>query len=94
MAFIDDLISNTIRADVRALGTYTVADASGYIKLDAMENPYPLPAELREALGRRLAGAVLNRYPVPSYATLKRRSARAWACRPVTTSCWATAPMS
>jgi histidinol-phosphate aminotransferase len=71
MAFIDDLISNTIRADVRALGAYTVADASGYIKLDAMENPYPLPAELREALGRRLAGAVLNRYPVPSYATLK-----------------------
>jgi histidinol-phosphate aminotransferase len=71
MSFIDQLITNTIRADVRAASGYNVADASGYIKLDSMENPYQLPAPLRAELGRRLAEAVLNRYPVPSYATLK-----------------------
>jgi histidinol-phosphate aminotransferase len=73
MAFIDQLITNTIRADVRASGSYNVADASGYIKLDAMENPYELPAALRAELGQRLADAVLNRYPVPSYTTLKQK---------------------
>lgn len=71
MSFIDQLIANTIRADVRAASSYNVADASGYIKLDSMENPYQLPAPLRAELGQRLADAVLNRYPVPSYATLK-----------------------
>jgi histidinol-phosphate aminotransferase len=73
MSFIDNLIANTIRADVRAIGNYHVPDASGYVKLDAMENPYQLPGELREELAGRLASAILNRYPVPSYATLKAK---------------------
>jgi histidinol-phosphate aminotransferase len=73
MNFIDNLIANTIRADVRNIGVYTVADASGFIKLDAMENPYELPAPLRQELGERLAAAVINRYPVGSYATLKEK---------------------
>jgi histidinol-phosphate aminotransferase len=70
---IDTLIANTIRADVRAIGGYHVADASGFIKLDAMENPYELPDALRTELADRLANAVLNRYPVPTYATLKEK---------------------
>ncbi|MEO7494706.1 MAG: histidinol-phosphate transaminase [Massilia sp.] len=70
---IDTLISNTIRADIRACASYNVPDASGYIKLDAMENPYQLPAALREELAARLSGAVLNRYPVPSYETVKQK---------------------
>lgn len=70
---LDKLIDNIIRPDVRALGTYHVPDASGYIKLDAMENPYPLPERLRSELAMRLADAVLNRYPVPTYATLKQK---------------------
>ncbi|MES2127781.1 MAG: histidinol-phosphate transaminase [Pseudomonadota bacterium] len=73
MSFLENLIANTIRPDVQAIASYHVADASGYIKLDAMENPYQLPAALRTELGQRLADAVLNRYPVPSYATLKSR---------------------
>jgi histidinol-phosphate aminotransferase len=71
MSFIDNLIANTIRADVRAASSYNVADSSGFIKLDAMENPYPLPEPLRAELGTLLADAALNRYPVPSYDTLK-----------------------
>jgi histidinol-phosphate aminotransferase len=71
MSFIDNLIANVIREDIRANSAYVVQDASGFIKLDAMENPYELPRGLREELGQRLADAVLNRYPVGTYATLK-----------------------
>jgi histidinol-phosphate aminotransferase len=70
---IDSLIRNTIRSDVLAVPGYHVADASGYIKLDAMENPYPLPEHLASELAGRLAGVALNRYPVASYASLKQR---------------------
>lgn len=73
MTDLDTLIANTIREDVRAGHGYTVPDASGYIKLDAMENPYELPDPLRRELAARLADAVLNRYPVASYATLKQK---------------------
>jgi histidinol-phosphate aminotransferase len=73
MTDIDTLIANTIREDVRAGHGYNVPDASGYIKLDAMENPYELPDPLRRELANRLAEAVLNRYPVPSYSTLKQK---------------------
>jgi len=67
------LIDNIIRPEVRALSAYHVPDSSGFIKLDAMENPYSLPDELRSELGRRLADVALNRYPVPSYSELKTK---------------------
>lgn len=66
-----NLIENVIRADVRAVGSYHVPDSIGYVKLDSMENPYQLPDNLRAELGTRLAEAALNRYPVPSYSSLK-----------------------
>jgi histidinol-phosphate aminotransferase len=62
---------NIIHADVRALSAYHVPDASGFVKLDAMENPYTLPPQLQKQLGERLAALALNRYPVPSYVGLK-----------------------
>ncbi len=65
------LTDNIIRADVRSLSAYHVPDASGLVKLDAMENPYTLPSHLQQELGQRLAAIALNRYPVPSYADLK-----------------------
>jgi histidinol-phosphate aminotransferase len=70
------LIENIIRPEVRALAAYHVPDASGYVKLDAMENPYVLPDALRSELGCRLADVALNRYPVPSYAELKSKICR------------------
>jgi histidinol-phosphate aminotransferase len=42
---------------------YAIQDSAGMIKLDAMENPHRLPAELQAALGRRLGALALNRYP-------------------------------
>jgi histidinol-phosphate aminotransferase len=60
-----------VREDVLAMAGYAVPDATGLVKLDAMENPYRLPAALRQALGERLGEVALNRYPVPTYARLK-----------------------
>lgn len=67
------LIENVIRSDIRALSAYQVADATGFVKLDAMENPCILPEALRRELGLHLADVALNRYPVPTYAALKAK---------------------
>jgi histidinol-phosphate aminotransferase len=52
-----------IRQDVQSMHAYAVQDSKGFIKLDAMENPYALPAELQKALGERLGKVAINRYP-------------------------------
>jgi len=54
---------HVFRPDVRAMHAYVVQDAAGYIKLDAMENPFTLPPALQAALGERLGAVALNRYP-------------------------------
>ena len=43
-----------IREDVRSMHAYAVQDATGFIKLDAMENPFGLPPALQAELGARL----------------------------------------
>lgn len=62
-----------IRDIVRQSQAYHVVDASGLIKLDAMENPYTLPGDLKQQLQIRLAEAELNRYPDPSATALRKR---------------------
>ena len=62
-----------IRPDVRATQAYAVQDAAGLLKLDAMENPYPLPPLLRDELGRRLGRVALNRYPGADAQALRDR---------------------
>lgn len=62
-----------IRDEIRALKAYPVPDATGMVKLDAMENPYPLPPELRGRIARLVEQAALNRYPDPSAPALKAR---------------------
>ncbi|MEZ2353719.1 histidinol-phosphate transaminase [Caballeronia sp. RCC_10] len=59
-----------IRPDILAMTSYPVPDSTGLIKLDAMENPYTLPADLAGRLGAHLAGVALNRYPAPRPADL------------------------
>ncbi|HSW19367.1 MAG TPA: histidinol-phosphate transaminase [Ramlibacter sp.] len=63
MNSLPDRLSRLIRQDVQSMHAYAVQDATGMIKLDAMENPHRLPPALQEALGRRLAGVAMNRYP-------------------------------
>jgi len=43
-----DLISSVFRKEVLALSAYKVADAQGLIKLDAMENPYSWPEDIKK----------------------------------------------
>ena len=58
-----DRLLDTFRPDVRAMHAYVVQDARGFIKLDAMENPFTLPPALQAELGQRLGAVALNRYP-------------------------------
>jgi histidinol-phosphate aminotransferase len=68
-----------IRPDVLAMTSYPVPDSSGLVKLDAMENPYGLPAELSAKLGERLAAVALNRYPEPRPTALLDKIKRTMA---------------
>ncbi|MBK1890041.1 histidinol-phosphate transaminase [Undibacterium sp. 14-3-2] len=65
-------ITDIIRPEISSLAAYHVPDAAGLLKLDAMENPYLLSAEMQQALAQHLAQVALNRYPVPSYSSLKQ----------------------
>jgi histidinol-phosphate aminotransferase len=63
-------MSPVIRDEISALAAYHVQDAAGYIKLDAMENPFPLPDRLRDGLAKHLSNAAINRYPDPAAVAL------------------------
>lgn len=68
-----------VRDEITAIGAYHVADAAGYIKLDAMENPWPLPVELQHELAAELAQVALNRYPDANGGGLKDELRAAFA---------------
>ena len=68
---IEDRIARFVPPWVRDLTPYHIADASGLIKLDAMENPFPLPPILREQWNDAIARTELNRYPDPHSSALK-----------------------
>jgi histidinol-phosphate aminotransferase len=58
-----DLVAATVRPEIRALTAYVVAKAPGLVKLDAMENPFPLPDVLRAEVAAAVAAVAVNRYP-------------------------------
>jgi histidinol-phosphate aminotransferase len=60
-----------VRPEILALKAYHVAEAARMVKLDAMENPYPLPAAMRRELAEVLSRVELNRYPEPSGRELR-----------------------
>ncbi len=64
-------IARLIRQDVQSMHAYAVQDAAGFIKLDAMENPYRLSPALQAKLGERLGQVAINRYPGPRIDELK-----------------------
>jgi histidinol-phosphate aminotransferase len=55
-----------IRPEILALKAYHVPPSRGMVKLDAMENPYPLPEALRKELATVLSRVDLHRYPEPT----------------------------
>ncbi|MBL8345709.1 MAG: histidinol-phosphate transaminase [Rubrivivax sp.] len=56
-------LQRTVRQDVQSMHGYAIQPSAGFVKLDAMENPFRLPPELQQALGERLAAVAINRYP-------------------------------
>ncbi|MDI1231212.1 MAG: histidinol-phosphate transaminase [Methylobacter sp.] len=71
-----NLLSSIFRKEVLAMSAYKVADATGLIKLDAMENPYSWPEDIKTDWLETLKDCPLNRYPDPEArqltATIKR----------------------
>lgn len=56
-------LARLIRQDVKSMHAYAVQPSQGLLKMDAMENPHRLPADLQAQLGKRLGALALNRYP-------------------------------
>ncbi|MCG8324321.1 MAG: histidinol-phosphate transaminase [Thiotrichales bacterium] len=67
----DDGVTRWVNPAIRAMQAYHVADSSGLVKLDAMENPYPLPADIRAAWLRALQQVAISRYPDPDSRDVK-----------------------
>ena len=67
------LARTLLRPEILALQAYHVPDSAGYIKLDAMENPYELPPALRREIADAVAAAPVNRYPDPAAAALRQK---------------------
>jgi histidinol-phosphate aminotransferase len=60
---LDERLQSTIRQDVASMHAYAIQPSEGFIKLDAMENPFRLPPDLQQVLGERLGRVAINRYP-------------------------------
>jgi len=77
-------ITSLIRPEVRKLAAYHVDETPVRIKLDAMENPYLLPANVLRDVAGAITKAPLNRYPDPSAKKLKLAIAGLWGLKPET----------
>ncbi len=62
-----------IRDDIRELSAYHVPEPGKMIKLDAMENPYLWPDDMKQEWLSLLSDVPVNRYPDPSAAKLTAR---------------------
>ncbi len=76
---IADRVARLVRPEIRATRAYAVADAGGRIKLDAMESPYPLPPEIKQAWLDTLRAVEVNRYPDADARALKQSLREAMA---------------
>ncbi len=75
-ATLADRMTRYLRADVQGMHGYAVQPSAGMVKVDTMENPFPLPPALRRALGERLADVALNRYPAERGDVLRAELAK------------------
>ncbi|MFH1563162.1 MAG: histidinol-phosphate transaminase [Nitrospirota bacterium] len=63
-------IESLVKENIKSLRPYEVPDISCPIKLDAMENPYDLPDEIKELVKEKISG--FNRYPDPQANDLRK----------------------
>lgn len=73
MSSLNELVERWVRPEIRALAAYHVQPSTGLIKLDAMENPYTWPEDLRDAWVDLLRNTDVNRYPDPTAQALSER---------------------
>jgi histidinol-phosphate aminotransferase len=73
MSVIEERIAQLVRPEIRALEPYHVPDATGLVKLDAMENPYGWPEAVKARWLEVLRECALNRYPDPQARRLRAR---------------------
>jgi len=66
-----EIVAKLVRPEIQAMHAYSVPDAHGMVKLDAMESPYRLPPVLAARIGEAVSRVALNRYPVPSATELR-----------------------
>ena len=59
-------LQNLIRPEIQKMTAYQVPEATGLVKLDAMENPFAWPDEMKAEWLELLSTAEPNRYPDPS----------------------------
>lgn len=69
-------VAASVRPEIQALKAYHVVPFDGAVKIDLMENPYRLPAELQRKVAEAVAAVALNRYPIPTHATLTAKLKR------------------
>ncbi len=74
---VNDCVSKIIKPAILAAKAYHVPDAKGFIKLDAMENPYVWSDDIKAQWTECLQKAELNRYPDANASELRRRLAAA-----------------
>jgi len=65
-------IIKLIKKDVRKLRAYEAPEIPCKVKLDAQENPYSLPENVRVKILKALKPVLLNRYPDPGAKELKK----------------------
>ncbi len=60
-----NLITTVFRQEVLKLSAYKVAEAKNLTKLDAMENPYTWPDDIKQQWLEAIKDCPINRYPDP-----------------------------
>ena len=66
-------IAGLVKPGVRKLTAYHVDETPVRIKLDAMENPFPLPAELRQEIAAAVREARSTSIPIRRQGRSRRR---------------------
>jgi histidinol-phosphate aminotransferase len=65
-------ITDLVRSDVAELKPYIVKDVPHRVKMDANENPYEMPDNIRESIAKEIYNHNFNRYPDPSATELRQ----------------------
>ncbi len=69
-------VQSLVREEVANQKAYSIEDTPARVKLDANENPYPLPPRLRSKLSAAMRSVELHHYPEPGSTSLRRAYAK------------------